>query len=195
MPATPGCKGLSPKENREVPPLRYEMVYRLKRDFPQLTIVLNGGVTTDAQIAEHLAHVDGVMLGREAYHDPWVMADWDARFFGAAPHGAAPRRASRRRWSTYMERVVARRRALVARDAPHAGPVERPAGRARWRQVWSDHRLKAAAGGSGAAGDAGAGGMPLRRRRAAALARCACRPGGQHHAGQRQREGHRLQPR
>ncbi|MBP6781959.1 MAG: tRNA dihydrouridine(20/20a) synthase DusA, partial [Ottowia sp.] len=61
-------KGLSPKENREIPPLRYELVYQLKRDFPHLTIALNGGVTTDAQIAEHLQHVDGVMLGREAYH-------------------------------------------------------------------------------------------------------------------------------
>ena len=76
-------KGISPKENRELPPLRYETVHRLKRDFPQLTIVLNGGVKTNAQIAEQLAHVDGVMLGREAYHHPWSMADWDARFFGA----------------------------------------------------------------------------------------------------------------
>ena len=63
-------KGLSPKENREVPPLRYDFVYRLKRDFPALTIVLNGGITGNAQIAEHLQHTDGVMLGREAYHHP-----------------------------------------------------------------------------------------------------------------------------
>ena len=81
-------KGLSPKENREVPPLRYEVVYRLKRDFPGLTIVLNGGVSSSDQVAAHLAHVDGVMLGREPYHQPWLMADWDERFFGAAPSAA-----------------------------------------------------------------------------------------------------------
>jgi tRNA-dihydrouridine synthase A len=78
-------KGLSPKENREVPPLRYETVRRLKADFPSLLIVLNGGLTTlDAAVAE-LAHVDGVMLGRAAYHDPWLLADVDRRLFGAGP--------------------------------------------------------------------------------------------------------------
>ena len=68
-------KGLSPKENREVPPLKYDYVYRLKRDFPALEIVINGGVTAKDRISEHLTHVDGVMLGRAAYHDPWVLAD------------------------------------------------------------------------------------------------------------------------
>ncbi len=78
-------KGLSPKENREIPPLRYEMVHQLKRDFPQLTIVLNGGVTTNAQVHEQLAHVDGVMIGREAYHHPWWMSEWDSEFFSSFP--------------------------------------------------------------------------------------------------------------
>ena len=68
-------KGLSPKENREVPPLKHEYVYRLKRDFPQLEIVINGGVTSWDQADTHLAHVDGVMLGRAAYHDSWILAD------------------------------------------------------------------------------------------------------------------------
>jgi len=68
-------KGLSPKENREVPPLKYDYVYRLKREFPQLEIVINGGITTRAQIEAELAKVDGVMLGRAAYHDPWLLAD------------------------------------------------------------------------------------------------------------------------
>ena len=68
-------KGLSPKENREVPPLKYEYVYRLKRELPHLTIVINGGITNWAQIDAHLAHVDGVMLGRAAYHNPWLLAD------------------------------------------------------------------------------------------------------------------------
>ncbi|GAB3423064.1 tRNA dihydrouridine(20/20a) synthase DusA [Massilia agilis] len=77
-------KGLSPKENREIPPLRYEVAYDLKRQFPDLEIIINGGVKTDDEIALHLEHVDGVMLGREAYHNPWIMAGWDARFYGDA---------------------------------------------------------------------------------------------------------------
>jgi tRNA-dihydrouridine synthase A len=80
-------KGLSPKENREIPPLRYEVAYDLKRQFPHLEILINGGVKSDDEIASHLEHVDGVMLGREAYHNPWVMADWDARFYGDSTPG------------------------------------------------------------------------------------------------------------
>ena len=68
-------KGLSPKENREIPPLKYEYVYRLKREFPRIEIVINGGITQHIQIENHLRQVDGVMLGRAAYHDPWVLAD------------------------------------------------------------------------------------------------------------------------
>src|SRR3989440_5948866 len=68
-------KGLSPKENREIPQLKYDYVHRLKRDFPHLEIVLNGGITTRAQMEAELAKVDGVMLGRTAYHDPWLIAD------------------------------------------------------------------------------------------------------------------------
>jgi tRNA-dihydrouridine synthase A len=75
-------KGLSPKENREIPPLRYELAYRLKQEFPQLEIIINGGVKSDDEIALHLEHVDGVMLGREAYHNPYLMAGWDERFYG-----------------------------------------------------------------------------------------------------------------
>jgi len=68
-------KGLSPKQNREIPPLKYDYVYRLKRDFPQLEIVINGGITSRAQIEEHLKRVDGVMIGRAAYSHPWFLAD------------------------------------------------------------------------------------------------------------------------
>jgi tRNA-dihydrouridine synthase A len=75
-------KGLSPKANREIPSLKYEMAYALKRDFPQLEIIINGGIKTADEIALHLEHVDGVMLGREAYHNPYVMAQYDARFYG-----------------------------------------------------------------------------------------------------------------
>jgi len=68
-------KGLSPKENREVPPLKYGYVYRLKKEFPKLQIVINGGIVSSNEIQLHLGHVDGVMLGRAAYHNPWLLAD------------------------------------------------------------------------------------------------------------------------
>jgi tRNA-dihydrouridine synthase A len=68
-------KGLSPKENREIPPLKYDYVYRLKSEFPALEFVINGGITSWAEITTHLAYVDGVMLGRAAYHNPWLLAD------------------------------------------------------------------------------------------------------------------------
>jgi tRNA-dihydrouridine synthase A len=68
-------KGLTPKENREIPPLKYGYVYRLKQEFPHLEIVINGGIVTMREIEEHLQRVDGVMLGRAAYHDPWLLAD------------------------------------------------------------------------------------------------------------------------
>ena len=75
--------GLSPRENREIPPLNYPWVYQLKRDFPQLTIVINGGIQSLEQCRAHLAHVDGVMLGREAYANPWLLAQVDEVLFGA----------------------------------------------------------------------------------------------------------------
>lgn len=79
-------KGLSPKENREVPPLDYARVYRLKAARPDLTIVINGGIGTLAEAAEHLAHVDGVMFGRAAYQTPYLLADVDRLVYGdAAP--------------------------------------------------------------------------------------------------------------
>ena len=76
-------KGLSPKENREVPPLRYEHVYRLKRERPALRIVINGGIAEVVPALAHLEHVDGVMLGRAAYHDPYVLHRLDAALSGA----------------------------------------------------------------------------------------------------------------
>jgi tRNA-dihydrouridine synthase A len=75
-------KGLSPKENRDVPPLNYERVYQLKRDFPALTIVINGGISEVADVERHLQHTDGVMLGRTAYHEPYRLAELEHRLFG-----------------------------------------------------------------------------------------------------------------
>ena len=78
-------EGLSPKENRDVPPLDYDLVYRIKRERPDLTILINGGIETLEQSEEHLKHVDGVMLGRAAYQHPAMLVEVDARFFGGAP--------------------------------------------------------------------------------------------------------------
>ena len=73
--------GLSPRENREIPPLNYPWIYRLKKEFPSLTIVLNGGITSMSEINTHLTHIDGVMLGRKAYEDPWFLAKVDSLLF------------------------------------------------------------------------------------------------------------------
>jgi tRNA-dihydrouridine synthase A len=132
-------KGLSPKENREIPPLRYDYVYRLKQDLPMATIVLNGGVAGDEQIAAHLEHVDGVMIGRDAYHHPWGLRDWDTRFFGAA----APAAASRAQVEAQMVGYIERMGLAWPQVARHMmGLWNGEAGARRWRQVWSDHRLK-----------------------------------------------------
>ena len=141
-------KGLSPKANREVPPLRYELVHRLKIDFPHLVIAINGGITTTAQVQEQLEHVDGVMLGREAYHNPWWLSEWDAGLL-ALDRGsiAAAQTATREEIESLMCDYMAREAALhgtpwssIARHMlglRHGLPGAR-----RWRQVWSDHRLK-----------------------------------------------------
>jgi tRNA-dihydrouridine synthase A len=83
-------KGLTPRENREIPPLRYAFAYQLKRDFPQLEIIVNGGIKTLDDIDAHLQHVDGVMIGREAYHNPYQMAVYDGRYY--ADSSAVPTR-------------------------------------------------------------------------------------------------------
>ena len=75
-------KGLSPKENRDVPPLNYQRVYQLKRDFPQLTVIINGGIDTVVDVQNHLQHVDGAMLGRVAYHEPYRLAELELALYG-----------------------------------------------------------------------------------------------------------------
>ncbi len=135
-------KGLSPKENREVPPLRYDTVLRLKADFPRLTWVINGGIKDMAQIATHLAQVDGVMLGREAYHNPWLLASWDQQLFGA-PQRAASREAVEQQMVHYMERELAVHGTPWPSIARHMLGLRHGLPGARvWRQVWSDHRLR-----------------------------------------------------
>jgi tRNA-dihydrouridine synthase A len=136
-------KGLSPKENREVPPLRYDFVQRLKHDFPLLTLVVNGGITLAAQIDEQLAHVDGVMLGREAYHNPWCMQAWDTRWLGQAQPLVSTREEVEQGMVAYMaqQALLGVPWAHIARHM--MGLWNGTPGARRWRQVWSDHKLKA----------------------------------------------------
>jgi tRNA-dihydrouridine synthase A len=137
-------QGLSPKENREVPPLRYELVHQLKKDFPALQIIINGGITTDAQVHEQLQHVDGVMVGREAYHNPWWLASWDQEFLGAAvPDQALTREQVEAQMVAYMVREAAAQGTPWSSIARHMlGLRHGLPGSRRWRQVWSDHKLK-----------------------------------------------------
>ena len=135
-------KGLSPKENREVPPLRYAVVHQLKRDFPHLTIAINGGIQTDDVVHEQLDHLDGVMVGREAYHNPWWLARWDALYYGA-PESTLTREDVEAAMVAYMAREAAAHGTPWASIARHMlGLRHGLAGSRRWRQVWSDHRLK-----------------------------------------------------
>ena len=135
-------EGLSPKENREIPPLRYEVAAQLKRDFPLLTIAINGGFQTDAAVHEQLAALDGVMVGREAYHNPWWLARWDEQFFGAAP-STLTREQVEEDMVAYMEREAAEHGTHWYAVARHMlGLRNGLPGARRWRQVWSDHRLK-----------------------------------------------------
>ena len=138
--------GLSPKENREIPPLSYTTVYQLKRDFPHLEIIINGGITTIEACAQHLTQVDGVMIGREAYHNPWILAQADTQLFGEAT--PAPTRAQ----------VIAELMPFVQLELADGAPLNRitrhilglfhgqPGARA-WRRYLSEHSYKSSAGG------------------------------------------------
>jgi tRNA-dihydrouridine synthase A len=99
--------GLSPRENRDIPPLDYDRVYRLKRQHPALEIAINGGIASLATAAEHLRHVDGVMMGRAAYQDPWRLLAVDPELFGEPAPFESPRQAALA-LVPYIEREVAR---------------------------------------------------------------------------------------
>ena len=136
--------GISPKENRQIPPLRYGVVAQLKQDFPQLTIAINGGFSTDEAVLAQLALVDGVMVGREAYHNPWWLSRWDELFYGDAPNTAITREGIEAAMVDYMVREQALYGTPWASIARHMlGLRHGLRGARRWRQVWSDHRLKA----------------------------------------------------
>lgn len=137
--------GLSPKENREVPPLDYARIYRLKAAFPELTIVLNGGIASLDEAAAHLEAVDGVMLGRTAYKSPALLADVDGLFFGD-PAPPAPASAVLERMLGYTARELARGTKLSAITRHMTGLVNGLPGARRFRQLLTEESVKSGAG-------------------------------------------------
>lgn len=136
--------GLSPKENREVPPLRYEVVHRLKREFPALRIVENGGIRTLADCERELRAVDGVMIGREAYHNPFFLADVQRRYFD--PAWQPTRAAIVQRLLPYMERELAAGQRLHAMTRHILGLFAGQPGGRRWRRTLSEGATRKGAG-------------------------------------------------
>ena len=132
--------GLSPKQNREIPPLRPDLAVRLADDFPALAFIVNGGIAGDAEIARHLQRLDGVMIGRAAYHKPFDMVTWDERFF-KTPGGHADRDAVEAAFVEYMCAVAAAGEPWSHASRHMLGLRNATPGARRWRQVWSDHRM------------------------------------------------------
>jgi tRNA-dihydrouridine synthase A len=126
--------GLSPHENRTIPPLDYPRVYRLKREFPRLRMVLNGGLMDHAAALAALEHVDGVMVGRAAYDTPWLLADVDAAVFGA-PVRPLARAGILEAYLDYCEARLAAGARLRALLAPLVGLQQGQAGARRWRRT------------------------------------------------------------
>jgi tRNA-dihydrouridine synthase A len=138
-------QGLSPKENREIPPLRYEVVRQLKTDFPHLTIVLNGGVKSLAETRAHLEWADGVMIGREAYQNPYMLALADQQVFGE--QGPAPtRRQVVEGLLPYVEELLARDGHLSRVTRHILGLFAGLPGARGWRRVLSERACRAGAG-------------------------------------------------
>lgn len=138
-------KGLSPKQNREVPPLNYDWVYRIKRDHPELEILLNGGVQDLHQVEQHLPHLDGVMVGRQAYHDPYLLAEVDRRLY-ADPHAIPSRAAVVRQLLPYVERQLTEGAQLKHISRHILGLFQGMPGAKAWRRHISQHAHVAGAG-------------------------------------------------
>jgi tRNA-dihydrouridine synthase A len=131
-------KGLSPKENREVPPLRYEFARRLKADFPDCTIVLNGGIADAAAVDDALAGLDGVMIGRYAYHEPWFLAQADQRWFGD-DHAVPTREDVVQAMREYAVAAMAAGTPLRAVTRHMLGLYQGLPGARAWRRMLSDN--------------------------------------------------------
>ena len=137
-------QGLSPKENRDVPPLNYPLVYRLKRERPDLTIVINGGIASLEEAQAHLAHVDGVMLGRAAYHTPALLGGVDARLFGEGEAVSSVQAVERYR--PYIASELAKGTHLAAMTRHMLGLFHGAPGARTWRRILTVEGVKMGAG-------------------------------------------------
>jgi len=137
--------GLSPKENRDIPPLDYDRVYRLKRAMPDVPIIINGGIASLAEAKVHLAFVDGVMLGRAAYQEPWRLLPVDADIFGAAPRFASMKDVFEA-MTPYIARELARGTRLHAITRHFVGAYHAVPGARAFRRHLAEYGVKAGAG-------------------------------------------------
>src|ERR1700760_4830471 len=137
--------GLSPKENRDIPPLDYDRVYRLKQAMPDVPIIINGGIASLAEAKAHLAHVDGVMLGRAAYQEPWRLLPVDAEIFGQTPRIATMREAFEA-MAPYIERELARGTRLHAITRHFVGAYHAVPGARALRRHLAEHGVRRGAG-------------------------------------------------
>ena len=138
-------QGLSPKENRDIPPLDYDRVYRLKRALPHVPVIINGGIADIAEARQHLGHVDGVMLGRAAYQEPWRLLAVDAELFcETAPH--ATTKEAFETMMPYIERELARGTRLHAITRHFVGAFHGVPGARAFRRHLAEHGVKPGAG-------------------------------------------------
>jgi tRNA-dihydrouridine synthase A len=137
--------GISPKQNREIPPLKYDWVYRLKRDFPDTEIIINGGVKTLEACQQHLQRVDGVMLGREAYQNPWVLHHVDARIFGEQSR-LKSRQGLLQEIYPYIERQLAQGMPLTKMVRHIIGLFHGEPNARQWRRHLSENAWRKSAG-------------------------------------------------
>jgi tRNA-dihydrouridine synthase A len=138
-------QGLSPKENRTVPPLNYDFAYRIKQEYPELVIVVNGGIENLEQVKTHLNNVDGVMLGRAAYHNPYLLAHVDARIF-SDPHPVPSREAIVHSMIPYIERELKHGTLLKHITRHMLGLFQGMPGARHWRRHLSENAPRANAG-------------------------------------------------
>lgn len=138
-------KGLSPRENREIPPLRYDVALQIKRDFPQLEIILNGGIMSLEESVGHLQDFDGVMLGRAAYHNPYILAEADQLLFGDA-HPVLSRHEVLEAYLPYVEAELARGIRLQGISRHILGLFHGAPGGRLWRRHLSENAVRHGAG-------------------------------------------------
>jgi tRNA-dihydrouridine synthase A len=139
-------RGLSPRENREIPPLRYDVPARLKAEHPELTVVVNGGIRTRAQVREWRSRFDGVMLGRQAYQEPYLLAELEADLYGT--RGTLPaREAVALAYADYVDRMVARGHRLPLMLRHVQGLYANLPNARSWRRYLTEHAQRAGAAG------------------------------------------------